>query len=971
MIELLLLVAAVYFLVIPLAALILAIQAWRKANRAERQSREVQRPSAPTAQVSTRTTAPERPSPPPAPAPSTPKASPPPAAAVPPPVVPTVTPTPAPAPPPRRRAPRPTPEALPEAEGPDWTDKLRGLGLWPPTAVGQARETVLMQWWLPRLGGLLAILTAIFFSVYIGRYSNPSIRFLQLVGVALGMLVGGHWLERKQPAFGYVVVVTGLILIYFAAAAGYLLPAVRITGDLQVGLALQVAALLLVLGVALRRNSEPLVLLALHFGIVLAVFMAWQNMREGALITMALLTLLGYGLALWKRWGRLPWVLVPGLFAVVAVWPILSWVTTVDPPSALVVLIYLNGALALSLGLLRSEKLPLRGRPPTLAILAASLLAAVTLVFLRWTDASLSSLTYGSLGGHLLLWAWAFRGRGPSRFMGLEASLLISLFLIDLLTGELRWLTLGLQGILLAVVARTDRRLATEGVLLATLAAAAYYFAIPLLEGESVSRLVWWFQCLFPLLLLIAFSQVNGRSAGEAKRGASGGGRKGLYALLTLGLVWMWVEVSGSASAPGIDRSLLLAGLAFAAVVPAFLPGANARLPALAGLALYIVAAVQLIERPFVIPSLLVLLVWMAGALWALRHREGRSTTVVETVVVGLWMTASVGVILAQTEHAVWIAGLVLAVGFLALGAGLTRIPKHWAGLSGIPLLVLLVHGLPEMAVALQTAFLVGALGLVLATGAVIRTLPSPGWTGRLQLWTWISAVPLFFIGLEFTGPDAWILRHGLLVGIALVLLGAGHRFHLGGWWTVGLGLLILPYLQHFPLSGLPLDADRPWFGESLISALLLIAAPIVWRWALPRGRSPQLGSGTDELLDTAAAGLSFAGLALLCFDRAFPLPEFVTALLAVHALVLVWLGFIARLRGFRIGGLLLLLIPLIRLFAIDLQDALYRIVGFAVAAACLMLAGYLYHRLARRLEKPDDERASHAEDPAWRDNGG
>lgn len=943
-IEFLLLLVAVYFLVVPLAALILSIQAWRKANRAEQQSRKVSRKTeaASSGPVPKHKPA-NRAFPGPEQAPPAAKKEPVVGVLPPAPRAVSVPTTPQPS--------HPDSDAAPSLEGPGWTEKLRALGLWPPERDGQSRETVLMQWWLPRLGGLLAILAAVFFSVYIGRYSNPSVRFLQLVGAALAMLVGGHWIERRQPAFGYVVVVTGLILIYFSAAAGYLLPAVRITENLHSGLALQVGALLLVLGVALRRRSEVLVLLALHFGIALALFMVWQNMREGALIAAALLALAGYGLALWKQWGRLPWVLVPGLFAVVAAWPVIGMVTTVDPPSPLFVLIYLHGALALSLGLLLPGRLPLQGPRPALVMMAASLLAAVTLIFLRWTDSSLSSLTYGSIGAHLLLWGWLFRGRGPSRFLALEGSLLISLFLIDLLSGELRWLTLGFQGILLAVVARGDRRIATEAVLLVTLAAATYYFALPLWGGDEVTLIVWWLQCLFPLLLLVSFCLVNGGPA-EAGRWGQSGWRRFSYSMLTLVLVAMWFEVSGSASAPGIDRSLILAGLAIVVLALGFLPGANIRIAALAGFALYIVAAVQLIERPFSSASLLVLAVWLAGSLWALRRRTDSLASIVETVVVALWMTAAVGLIMAEFENPGWVAGLVLATGFLAAGAGWTGIPRHWAGLSGFPLLVLLFHGLPDMSLALQTAFIGGALGLALATAWVVRTLPSPGWTGHLQLWTWISALPVFLIGVAFTGDGDWILRHGVLVLFGLVLLGGGHRFQLGGWWAVGLGLLILPYLQHLPLTSLPMDADRPWFGESIVSALFLIIAPILWRWALPRQRSAKIGPATDEWLDGLAAGLSFAGLALLCFDRAFPLPEFVTPLLAVHALLLVGIGFIARHRGFRLGGLLLLLIPLVRLFAIDLDDALYRIVGFAVAAACLMLAGYLYHRLARRLEQ-------------------
>ena len=103
----------------------------------------------------------------------------------------------------------PVPEPEPESESEsvpaiNWSvrirDFLRQIGMWPPESVaGGDREAVLMQWWLPRVGGLLALLSALFFGVYINQSTPPWIRCLEMAGASLGISVLGRYMEGRFP----------------------------------------------------------------------------------------------------------------------------------------------------------------------------------------------------------------------------------------------------------------------------------------------------------------------------------------------------------------------------------------------------------------------------------------------------------------------------------------------------------------------------------------------------------------------------------------------------------------------------------------------------------------------------------------------------------------------------------------------------------------------------------------------------
>ena len=65
----------------------------------------------------------------------------------------------------------------------------------------------------------------------------------------------------------------------------------------------------------------------------------------------------------------------------------------------------------------------------------------------------------------------------------------------------------------------------------------------------------------------------------------------------------------------------------------------------------------------------------------------------------------------------------------------------------------------------------------------------------------------------------------------------------------------------------------------------------------------------------------------------------------AIQGLVVLTLGFLVRDRTFRLSGLALLLVCLLKVFVIDLRgvETLYRILSFIVLGAILLLVSFAY----------------------------
>jgi len=239
---------------------------------------------------------------------------------------------------------------------------LQGFGMWPlASGEGMDRETVLMQWWLPRIGGILALLAALFFGVYINQDTSPLFKCLELAAVSIGISGLGWFMERKYKTFGGVLFVTGLLMLYLTSVAAYVLPATQVIGNPLIGSIVQGIILVGICLFGLLRRSTGLVLLAFYFGYFLGLFMVYEGLREGALIEAGLLFIAGIVLARRELFRELTWVVVSGSYLVVLAFPILALIDTVDLPGSASVQVFINAVfvgiiVAYFLGLLREGK---------------------------------------------------------------------------------------------------------------------------------------------------------------------------------------------------------------------------------------------------------------------------------------------------------------------------------------------------------------------------------------------------------------------------------------------------------------------------------------------------------------------------------------------------------------------------------------------------------------------------------------
>ena len=92
----------------------------------------------------------------------------------------------------------------------------------------------------------------------------------------------------------------------------------------------------------------------------------------------------------------------------------------------------------------------------------------------------------------------------------------------------------------------------------------------------------------------------------------------------------------------------------------------------------------------------------------------------------------------------------------------------------------------------------------------------------------------------------------------------------------------------------------------------------------------------------------------LVGLSRDEAMSSFLTSAWALGSVVLLVVGFCFRLRGYRMLGLLCLAFPLGRMFLVDIDEPLWRIVAFGVTGALLVGVGYIYQRFHRQLADGD-----------------
>lgn len=855
-------------------------------------------------------------------------------------------------------------EGVPEKKGPSPMEAipgfLRSIGMMPPQPdEGVRKETVLMQWWLPRIGGFLALLSALFFGVYINQNTSPFFKFIELASVSTGIGLLGLYLERKYTGFGRVLLVTGMIMLYLTSVAGYVLPATKVIESPIAGSIVQALILLGICWVGYVRQSRVIVMLAFHFGYFLSLFMAWEGLREGALIAAIMLFVAGVALSNLQLFRQLVWVIIPGSFLVPLSYPVITtFFRQLLIPANISTQVYINVVLAGMCLLHFFGKLgqPLRRR--ILLSLGTSLSVLSTGMFFRVHYPSAlewASLVLGCtmLAGALAVWSLR-NCRFFVQLLFVKASFLIAVWVILHYAGDLRWMVLALEALVITLATRRSRAVAMELTVWAIAAASLAYYQGTLMPVPTVFSFLWWMAIVYPGVLLVAFSLLLGgfKSASVSMRDFS---REWAYALLPFIAIVLWIRITTGTVHRPFDMAAPFLIIAYAGAAISFAPLVSRWMHQLtAGLGL-ILANLYFWNTPFSVVLLAFILLACTGAAYSLgrlnkRWAEGALNGVYPLTITSF--SLFVFQILNDWAGQSSVAFL-MAIGVLLLG--LLPLARHVGSWSFIPVLVFMLTEEPAVSAGPWGLINLGCgLLWVALPGVLPRVRQNLGWANAGFVWSFISAFAYWMFVMFFGDPNAaWMTGQWVLGILALILLAGAIRFQVPGYFFGGLLLVASLFLRHSHYLMANMLPYSPWRSEALVSSLLIYAFAFIW-FAFNPINIRLIAKKNFQVyknLCSMAIGLTLFICSAVTFQyEGIGWMSWYTPILALTAFVMIILGLFRNDGIMRLLGLLALGAPLIRLFVIDVQDVLHRIIAFAAAAVVLTVLGYLYHRLSARL---------------------
>ena len=866
---------------------------------------------------------------PPAPAPPPTSAPPPPEPPKPPPLAGRTTEGPAASatvPPSQPAPPPPAPPRPPPPPGFDWTGFLRNVYLLPPETEDNL-EAQLGAWWATRIGGMLAVIALIFLGVYVSQFASPLVRFLQLAAVSAIITGLGLFLERRTPQFGRVVTAAGLATGFFTCFAAHSVPAMRIVESQTLGALLQLAGAVGIFAVAAWKDSRNIAVLAVVFAGLGQGFLLYEQGGAVALPALWSLSLLAAGLLAVKRWiapafcaagillllsgvhcfalrppGGFPawWTMVLGLglhMAALQCADLWAWRGRADKPVDLRRLfqtLHLGGAssLAVLVAWIVHNKVDGLDRIDTTAYLFGGLLLALAGLCHLCRDAD--QVTMPMVKGAALIALGIVVGMdGYGRWMGLL--LQATVLLLPAVRSRYRWMTilpLAAWGIA-ATTFFLHEEIAGLGTGLAWMRIAFVVASALLLAGtwRYAHRLddqqPWW--CGVALgVVLIAASLMTAESAWIIPFACALG-------LVCAAAGWRWSPATVSGMVIPVSVYLVLRF-----VVVGSGPPAAQTLSATCLLALLLATYLRIPYR----------LEW--------------NTPVAITMIV-VWQ-----VLVFRLFAFDWqlVVSAVTAWTVLRIGLGFGR--REIADLAALPLWLgtALAWWSSDVAAASVPVLVVTAAGAALAWAAA-------GWAAMRvpRQWLpasardWVMSIPCGAMTLLACA----VADEEFVDATTIIFLCAS----MGVWAYVWMRLRPAAYLSVVFL----------WFGcvsfavegQPVFEACCVAAVCLLHLWSL--GRAPSMVA--------RQAWRSLVAVTLLATMFHFFLRPDLAAITTIGwgatALLVVVCGFVLKAVELRAIGFVGLGLAIVRLFAVDIQDTLYRIIAFGVLAVTFLGIGGLY----------------------------
>ncbi|WP_442886913.1 DUF2339 domain-containing protein [Congregicoccus parvus] len=872
-----------------------------------------------------------------------------------------------------------------QADGPSpFTEFLRAVHLLPPSGPDSG-EVQLGAWWATRIGALLVVLAVVFLGVYVSIGTPPWVKLAELAAIAVGMSLGGVWLEKKTGRFGSVILGGGLALTYFTAFAAYAVPAVKVTDDPWLAAGLQAAVVALVFGVSVRRNSKTTATMATLLGFVSAFFSMAEGFDDFAVFGALTLAAVSVAMRRAKGWAAPVLLAVWATHLVVASAAMSVWDSEAGARGPWFVFAVVAAAWAVFFLSIVLEGPGEDGRFSRVQRWLQSFNGALGAV--AGAIAANTVLGHGDLSWYFFaaagvlagagVWAWRVAPTdGMMAAWGVKASALAATGVMIEWEASTRWMALAIEACVLTAAARRTRR----GIL------------------ALIGGAVW--------VLSLLFFLNDGLPEAEAVVGAAGL-MVGLYALLApVLLAWILREVSGEKENRGSE---IFMGLI--AAVPVWRACTMVHGEAWGPLA-FVAGAAVLAASAWLMRSTAP---YVGGGLAAAWAHVALHTYPAWTHGAG-WLWACVAVVGGATAAGAWWLTTRGAVdadeGATAEGLG----DAAWLRVGGIAATVCAVAALTH-GVALQWS---GMVALAVATWIAValagagrkrgsRDLQIAGvttavtiaawltWRGVFGLswgatdwpgWNWVSAagaVALMLVAqrrivaerasepVPASGEGlAWISA----VFAATVLYAAGERT---------LGLVGLTWLSVGGLIGFAVVAQRRALGAAL-GAGTMVAAAVMLRvvtaldWPTPEREWHALGAAwvlgvtaavlpavMCRLVDWISAANAKAWRALqlvagalfvlgVSMHRPVVWDSWTSVVWAVTGVCFFVAGLYLRTRSHRIGGLVVLALCVPRVFLVDINSTLYRIAAFVVLGLVLLWVGFSYQRFKHLVNDDADD---------------
>ena len=944
-------------LLTPIAAIVVAIVSLRKAARLERELRAAQCFLAALEmrleRLAVETRAAHRETPP-APA-AAPAPAPEPAAPLAAPVVSSVPPAAIPQP-----APAPAPEVRKAPTQPE-APKHASTFAEDPIAFARAAvrkldfgEVNLMQWWLPRLGGALAVLAAVFFGTYVNRDMPPQLRCLEMAILSLAFIAGGVFLERRRPTFGGIVTVVGCVMAYVTSFAAYAFAPVRVVTDPRTGALLQAGVLAAIVIFGLARRSRAIALAAFLMAWPMIGAMVYTGVGDILLLSAALLVVAGTIMpALGERYVFIPWIATPlggaalgllGLRLDIATIPNLPWLFAYVAATALA------APLAQALPKWRVPA------PRAFAGTAAAVMGLGAWAYFHSYDPSMTGRAYLTIALACLAgFAVAFgRGRWSNVAVqyAVKASAFLSLWIIAEYSYSARWASLLAQATALAVIARREKSIALAASSIVTALVATAFFMDGFGGAPFLFSFRWFLAAGFPLVLVAVLAGAVEALAGLFSDENATGELSVVVAVLAplLGIPLFLHEplIPAHPAASALVFSLVALVLSQVILRSGFTILLSAGTTYVIALALFILRHP---DSPATLAGLLAVAAAVAGfaefsgrVKWdGLRHSLKLAAFASAVFATSAWIAT-------QWTMSEWLMTVLALAGgaFLALSRVRGMNALRLVSLAA-PLFVLSSGFDYNLASLLLTpVWLVAVVYFARTDGN--RTAEALG-AGVAALWLALfSADSARFIA---ESGDCTIVFWSAVAALSMSGLARQKKLHIAPVLSLLPLATAIGVIVFFPFGG-ACETPHPW--TALLAGVLTgLAVPFFALKMNPDDGWKPLAGG--KLLPFLFPLLSWAAFAAGFFADCVP-GSFRSALLAAASFFLVAFGFAARERHFRIAGLCTLAVPIVRLFAFDLHDPIHRIVAFGVGGVLTMLLGYLYHPLQNRISRSKDERA-------------